>query len=431
MDAFSFARVAERLQHYVRSERGRGLVGGLTRLGLRAGRAFSEQATGLAYRRSEGVLLARRLEREGLEGRGPGLRVGRLVKSVSPRPQVIEKLPTFYRQLFLGGAAVSGDTIGFGAELAEAEAAVQAHRRGRRGALFIVAEQGHGRATLSTILTRRLFPRGSVFRLDPVEGGSIDPDTFELRLATALRMPRDDAARMIARVPAGSALVVHDLGLWWERSPGGNRVLDVITGLAERFGDRCLFIVNANIHAFRLMNRIQPMDDRILTLIECEPFHARELKDVVLMRAGAGGLGFTIDGRPDESISDWRIARFFDALFDYCNGNVGAALSAWVASIREVEDDTVHVVTPRRPRLDPFTDLDPIQRMIGVQLVIHDRVTQDRLVRITRLDRAVLAREMRVLESCGLLVQRAGGAYQIDRFTRPHFIRFLTEEGLL
>ncbi len=431
MDPFSFGRVAGRLQQYVRSERGRGLVGGLTRLGRRAGRLFAEQATGLAYRRSEGVLLARRLEREGLEGRGPGLRVGRLVKSVSPRADVLETLPTFYRQLFLGGAAVSGDTSGFEAELAEAEAAVQAHRRGKRGALFIVAEHGHGRATLSTMLTRRLFPRGTVFRLDPVEGGSIDPDNFELRLATALRMPREDAPRMIARMPAGSALVLHDLGLWWERSPGGNAVLDIIIGLMERFDDRCLFIVNANIHAFRLMNRIQPMDDRILKLIECEPFHARELKELVLLRAGAGGLGFTIDGRPDEALSDWRIARFFDALFGYCNGNVGAALSAWITSIREVEDDTVHVVTPRRPRLEPFSDLGPIQRMIGVQLAIHDRATQDRLVRITRLDRAVLAREMRVLESCGLLVQRAGGAYQIDRFARPHFVRFLTQEGLL
>ena len=69
--------------------------------------------------------------------------------------------------------------------------------------------------------------------------------------------------------------------------------------------------------------------------------------------------------------------------------------------------------------------------MIGVQLVIHDRATQDRLVRITRLDRAVLARELRVLQSCGPLVQRAGGAYQLDRFARPHFVRYLVQEGLL
>ena len=431
MDPFSFGRVAERLRQYVRSERGRGLVGAFTRLRLRAGRALASQAIGLAYRRSEGVLLARRLEREGAEGRGPGLRVGRLVKAVSPRPEVLDGLPTFYRQLFLGGAAVPGDTIGFDAELAEAEAAVRAHRRGTRGALFIVAEQGHGRATLSTMLTRRLFPRGAIFRIDPVEGGSIDPDTFGLRLATALRTSRADPARMLAAVPAGSAVIVNDLGLWWERTPDGNAVLDIIGGLMERFDDRCLFIVNANIHAFRLMNRIRPMDDRILALIECEPFHARELKELVLQRHGAGGLGFTIDGRPEETLSDWKIARFFDALFDYANGNVGAALSTWIASIREVEGGRVHLVTPRRPGLEPFSDLGPIQRMIGVQLVIHERATLDRLVRITRLDRAVLAREMRVLQGCGLLGQRPGGAYQVDRFARPHFIRFLKQEGLL
>jgi hypothetical protein len=270
-----------------------------------------------------------------------------------------------------------------------------------------------------------------VYRIDPVEGGSIDPDTFEIRLAAALRMPRTDASRMLARVPAGSAVIINDLGLWWERTPDGNAVLELLRKLIERFDDRCLFIANASLHAFRLMNRIHTMDDRVLALIECEPFHARELKDLVLQRHGAGGLAFTIDGRPEEALSDWQIARFFDALFDYSNGNVGAALNTWITAIREVEGGTVHLVTPRRPGLEPFSDLGPIQRMIGVQLVIHDRATQDRLMRITRLEPAVLAREMRVLQSCGLVVQRPGGAYQVDRFARPHFMRFLRKEGLL
>jgi len=431
LDPFSLSRVAARLHQYVRSERGRGLVGGLMRVRLRTGRMLAEHATRLAYRRSEGVLLARRLEREGAGMGGPGVRIRRLVTAVSPRAEVFEKLPTFYRQLFLGGAAVSDDLVGFEAELASADAAVQAHRRGARGALFVIAEQGHGRATLSRSLTRRNFPRGAVFRVDPVEGGSINPRVFERRLASSLRMARDDAAQMMSRVPAGSTLVINDLGHWWERSPDGNAVLDLICDLIERFGDRCLFVINANARAFQLINRIRPMDDRMLALIEIEPFHARELKELVLLRHGAGGLGYTIDGRPEEQLSDWKLARFFDALFDYSNGNIGSALNAWIASIRRVEDDTVHVVTPKRPGRDAFTGLTPVQRMIAVQLLIHDRATTERLIRITRLDHAVLARELRVLQSCGLLVQSAGGVVQLDRFARPHFVRFLTQEGLL
>lgn len=431
LDVYSFARVAGRLQQYVRGEMGRGLLGNLTRLRLRAGQFFVENATRLAYRRSEGVLLARRLEREGGGGRGPGLRVRRLVKAVSPRAEVVEKLPTFYRQLFLGGAVVSGDATGFDAELAEAEAAVQMHRRGMSGALFILADQGHGRATLSRIAAHRHFPRRAVFRVDPTEGGSIEPRVFERRLASALRVPSSDPSGMVGGLPPGSALIINDLGLWWERSHGGNAVLDIVADLIERFSDRCFFIVNANIHAFRLLNRMRPLDDRLLALIECEPFHARELRELVLQRHGAGGLDFTIDGRLEEGLSEWRLARFFDALFDYSNGNIGAALSAWIASIRDVDEDVVHVVTPRRPSLDPLADLGPVQRMISLQLVIHDRATPGRLARVTRLDRALLARELRVLEGCGLVVRRPNGAVQIDRFARPHLVRFLEQEGLL
>ncbi len=430
-DPFSFHRVAARLQQYVRTERSRGLIGGFTRLSRRTGRALSEQVTALAYRRSEGVLLARRLERDAREGRGPGVSIRRLVKEVSPRPEVLEKLPTFYRQLFLGGATVARDVPGFEAELAEASGAVEAHRRGAEGALFIAADQGHGRATLSTLVAQRNFPRDAVFRLDPVEGGSADPHLFERRLAHALRAKPDTAAQMIARLPVGCALLINDLGLWWDRSREGGRVLDLLDDLVARLGKHCLFIINVNIHAFRLMNRMRPVDDRMLGLIECEPFHARELKDLVLLRHGAGGLGFSIDGRLEESLSEWRLARFFDALFAYSNGNTGAALNTWIASIREVEDDIVHLVTPRRPGLDAFAELDPIQRMIGLQLVIHDQATLDRLARITRLDRAVLARELRVLQNSRFLLQKPGGAVYLDRFVRPHFVRFLTQEALL
>ena len=431
LDPFSFSRIAARLQQYVRSEKGRGLIGSVGRWRRSAGRALTEQATRLAYRRSEGVLLARRLERDALEGHGPGVRVRRLVKEVSPRPDVLEALPAFYRQLFLGGATVSGDVSGFETELDDAANAVAAHRRGADGALFIAADQGHGRATLSALIAQRNFPRGAVYRLDPVEGGSVDPQVFERRLATALRTKRDDAARMIARLPAGSAVLINDLGLWWERSGEGGAVLDIVEDLIARLGNHVFFLVNANIHAFRLMTRMRPLDDRILALIELEPFHARELKELVLLRHGAGGLGYTIDGRPEASLSEWRLARFFDALFAYSNGNIGAALNTWIASIRELEDDTVHVVTPRRPGLDAFAEFGPVQRMIALQLVIHDQTTLERLVRITRLDRAVLAREVRVLQSCRLLRQKQGGALYIDRFVRPHFVRFLTQEGLL
>ena len=431
LDPFSFARIAARLQQYVRSERSRGLIGGLARLGRRTSRGFTEQATRLAYRRSEGVLLARRLERDAIEGRGPGVRIRRLVKEVSPLPEVLEKLPTFYRQLFMGGTRVSGDVPGFDAELAEAASAVQAHRRGVEGALFIVADQGHGRATLSALIAQRNFPRGAVYRFDPVEGGSADPDVFERRLARALRTNRDRAAVMIARLPVGSVVLINDLELWWDRSREGGRVLDLIDDLITRVGKHCLFVINVNSHAFRLMNRMRPMDDRMLALIECEPFHARELKELVLLRHGAGGLGFSIDGRPEESLSEWRLARFFDALFAYSNGNTGAALNTWIASIRDVEEDTVHIETPHRPSLDSFAELGPVQRMIALQLVVHDQATLERLVRITRLDRAVLARELRVLQNCRMLLQKPGGAMHLDRFVRPHFVRFLTQEGLL
>jgi hypothetical protein len=207
--------------------------------------------------------------------------------------------------------------------------------------------------------------------------------------------------------------------------------MDLLDELIARAGPRLLILINANPRSFALANRIRPIEERVLRTVECEPFSARQLQEVVLLRHASTGLTFTLDGRTEEELSRLRFARLFDAYYDYSGGNVGVTLHAWIAHIREIDGELLRIVPPRRPQLDVFEPLAPLQLMLLVQFVLHGELTAQRLARITRLDGATLARETRSLVRAGLLVEDPRGDVAIDRFVHPHLVRFLTRQELV
>jgi hypothetical protein len=192
-----------------------------------------------------------------------------------------------------------------------------------------------------------------------------------------------------------------------------------------------MFVLDTNQYAFRLMDRVTPIEHHFLRVIECEPFSAEQLQRLILLRHGATGFNFTYRNVPEERLSQWQLARLFNAIFESSGGNIGAALNAWVAGITRVDDDGFELTPPRRPSLHAFDTLTRVQRMLAVQVLIHERLTLQRLQRITRLDQGSLARELRGLTRTGVFTENEAGVIRIDRFVRPHLVRYLERAELI
>jgi hypothetical protein len=254
---------------------------------------------------------------------------------------------------------------------------------------------------------------------------------FLARAGHALGRTDVTAARLPSLLPRGAAVVINNVERWWERTSDGGAVIEVIGEIIARAATDTVIVLNAGPRGFRLLNRLQPLDDRILRIIECEPFNARQLRDVILPRHASTGLTFELSGRREEQLSELRIARLFDAHFANSGGNVGVALHAWIANIERIEGELLHIAAPRRPALDAFDALDHVQLMMLVQLLLHGRLTRERLARVTALEPGVLGRELRALLRAGMVRERATGALAVDRFVRPHLLRFLIERELL
>jgi amino acid transporter len=427
LNPYLMTRLAGNIGQHIRAQESRKVIFGIE-IGRRRVRHFFHSAlVRLLYHRSEGVLLARRLnDRAADENTYLDTSLG-LVESVSARPQVLSSLPLYYRQLFTGKQAIGKEYwVGRNRELKKAEKVVRRHRQGYAGALLVVGEPDAGKTTLCRRIVSTHFNQRQIYHLFAPESGSIDPNLFRTRLAEALGA-RGDYSELFAALPRDSALVIHDLELWWERSSEGYAVVDEILSLIDRFADRCFFVVNTNVHAFRFLRKLSPLTNAFLDIIDCEPFDAEELQQAILLRHHSTGFKFAVGGRSEESISDFALARMFTRFFDFSAGNIGYALRAWIASIDQFTNEQFALNPPARPTAHSFDFLGDEERVWLQQFVLHKYLTPKRLGRLFGEEENTVRKKLKELCRSGLVGELQPEIFEINPDLKPFIIQQLSE----
>ena len=399
------------------------------RLAQRFRESLTRRMVRVWYRRSRGVILSERLRAGERAGRTPADRLLGLVESVSPTPRVLSRLPFYYRQLFLEHAVATRDFwVPRPRVEARVELALDRFRRGYEGGLLIVGDPGAGKSSLAA----RITPRASgvpMLRVPPPPHATADLVVFRKHLGQALGSGGDPEAAL-ARLPAGTLIMVDDLDLWWERRIGGLDVIESILGLVDQFGGRCLFVVTATPTTDALLRQLVRLEERFLASVHLDPFTAESLRDIVLVRHRSTGMGLLVDGRRTQGLADWRLARFFNQLFDRTRGNVGEALQSWITAIDSLADEQIHVLTPETPRLTPLEELKPRQRALLGALMVHRRLPVEGIGRMTGLDTTALAEEVAALRRSGM-AEESGGVLVLNRYVEPDLRRALQALGVV
>ena len=416
-----------RLPQYIRAQRGREALGWFQVQRRRARRFAGEQAVRVLYQRSEAIRFARELE---AGDRATGALLD-LVAAVSPDPDVLQRLPYHYRQLFLGKPRFSRDFwAGWSVERRLAARAVAHYRRGFQGPLLVLGEPFSGRSALVQAIADEHFSGVPTYRVVPPLERTTLPDALFARIAETVGAA-SGAEDPLGTVPAGAVLIFDDIDRWWERTPDGYAALEAALELMERHTGRCVFLVSADVHAFRFIDRARDIGRRFLATIECRPFSAREIGDVVQLRHGSTGLHFELEGVDEQRLSGIARARLFHRLFDYSSGNIGAALHAWIAHIRAVEGDRVRIARPTLPNLFALDALEPLHRLLLVQLVLHRSLDADRLLRLGGARPELVAAPLAELRRSRVIIpeRETGGETQlvINPFLRPFVARRLSE----
>jgi amino acid transporter len=402
-----------------------------TRSLSRVQRSIRHGLTHLRYRRRSAMLAAWKLTEKRPTAETVVDRMLVHTHLHAPTPEVSEGLPFYYRQLFLGRSTVSSDFwVGRSEEVAQGIRAIENNREGYRGALVVTGAGMSGKSAYCRHLTRKMFDKSRSYHVFPPRSGSVDIERFKQSLRDALEV-QGELGDIFQSVKEQSAIVLHDLELWWSRSEDGLDVIKLVLRLIEDYGHRTLFVLNMNTYAFRFISKVLPLADHALSVVNCGPLSAEELKDVILLRHRSTGHRFRLDNKIEEQLSEWALARIFTGAFDYSMGNVGVALQAWVSHAESVQRSTIALRLPRATNLDLFDELRMEWIAILIQFVLHKRLTRERLLTITRASEPSLAVAVNTLIRMGIVTESSAGVLELNRFVAHMVTTHLEERGLL
>lgn len=379
----------------------------------------------LLYGKSEGQLWFSSVEKEtGKPGRS-NKQILSFAEAMTPDANVLRDLPFYYASLFSGHSGTNDDFwVGMGSEVNACKQAVGRFKAGMPGALLITGARSSGKSSLSKKIAEQFFNRENIHVLRAPQGCHADAQLFARKLTEALGAQNRKLEDVFRALPRGKAVVIQDLGLWWERRPGGNAVILLLRDLIDRFGHKCLFIVNVNSHALKLIDQQNDLKSYALDVVECEPFDARELKDMIMLRHHAGGMKFIFNKKGEADMSAWDIARMFSSLFDLSYGNPGTATILWMSSIKKVSGKNLVMDPFRLPSLSVFDQLSTDQWFYLQQFIVNRRFSVEKLALILGRPHATVMTDIRNLVRAGLLVEKFEGIYAI----RPGMDLYLADQ---
>jgi len=380
----------------------------------------------LLYSKSEGQLWISHFEQPEVSFEKSNSDMLAFAEAITPDQSIIKELPFYYTSLFSGQSGTGDDFwVGMDSEIKVCVQAMQRFKAGFPGALLITGPRTSGKSSLSKKVAERFFAMEHIHSVQAPQDCSADAGLFTRKLLDALNAKNKRLEDVFRAMPAGKLIIIHDLGLWWERRPGGNVVVETILNLIDRYGHKCLFVINVNNNVFKLIDKQTRLSSYALATVQCQAFDARELKEMIMLRHQAGGMKFQIHKKEESRMTAWDFASLFNLLFDQSNGNPGLTTRLWLSSIKKVSGKTIVMEPVKLPDKKVFDLLSASQWFYIQQFLYNRRFTVEKLAKNLEKEESEVTADIRELMRAGILVERFKDVFAI----RPGLDLYLT--GLL
>ncbi|MDA3905984.1 MAG: AAA family ATPase [Bacteroidales bacterium] len=389
------------------------------------------QLNKLWYNQSSGLILARKLSKAMLKKE---TRVNDLLEfkdKVSVSSKILQKLPDYYKQLFLSKQFYIKDFwVGREAEFDSAVKSFHHFRNGYKGGILVTGERSTGKTFFLNQLINKLDIQGEIYHISAPFTGSTAPSDLLSSFRTATEKS-GTFANILNSLPNESVLIIDDLELWWEKSTNGMRVIDQFIKLIADFSRQHLFLFACDINAFKLINHYRKIESNFINLIELSPMNAKEIKDAILKRHTSSGMQFHFKNTPESALHSWQTARLFSSYFNYSEGNIGIALQSWIAHINEIENNTLFIRKPIQPNSSVFNFLEMDWMIFIMQFILHKRMNMNKLIRVTRESESNVQLKVNILKRAGLLNQLADGILELNPYMLAFMQKSLIKRQLL
>ncbi|MBX2844136.1 MAG: amino acid permease [Flammeovirgaceae bacterium] len=384
----------------------------------------------ILYSRSGGILLAKKLiEDEQL--RPLNGKILDLVEEVSPKVGVLTSLPHYYKNLFSGRSSISEDF--WIPRKQEEEMLKKANDRLQRripGGILLLGERNSGKTAFCRHITAKFFKKEKIHHIFPPKSGSVNTEEFvdEIQKATQVN---GHLELILNRIPAGSAFIIHDMEMWWERQQNGLEVVLMVKKMIYDYGHKFFFLVNMNPFTFELLNQLCAFQESFTEVMRFTPFDAESLKNLVISRHQSSGISFSLNGKSEEDISEIKMANLFNKFFNYSQGNPGVALNTWISSIENVNNNTIEIIPPESPEVNVLDKMKPEWLIILENLILHKRLNFPKLHRILGLPHAEIKDIIEHIKRTGLVEENKSGILIINPYVEFLVIKILKQKGII
>ena len=320
--------------------------------------------------------------------------------------------------------------MGHNRELEEAARIINRHKSGYPGALLITGPRNSGKTSLSKLIALKYLPKHTQHLIQAPKGGSVDPETFRETIRKSLGTTTD-AHQYLLNTTEQHVFIFNDLELWWERHPDSQQVVKEIIAFMREVQQSCFTIVNCGHHAYQIIQQVLNIEPAFMGRIMCQPCDAEDLKEIVLMRHRMGGLKISLNGKWEEELTEWHLARLFNRYFRLSGGNPGYTLQAWLANIVKVSGNTVYIKAPVIPQVRHLVNMGEDLWFVILQFVIHRRCTVARLAKVLRQSEERTTELITELLRNFLVEERFPAVYAINTYLEPFLIQILEEKDVL
>lgn len=430
LDGYAVIKSALDLNYILREQRKQQAIGKFASIRKSLKNNIQDVATNLYYRKSEGILAAKKIQRQ-ISNSVSTEDFLKLITQVSPNKNVVENLPLYYNQLFLHGQMIDTDLWLLRKNDRQIiEEAMNLYKSVQSGAVLIIGAPGSGKTLLSKMIAHDYFHPENIYFVDPPHEGSTSTKIFNQAIRKSMKYYGDFDV-MFERIEKDTVIVFNDLELWWERSDRGYGVIQRIMEMVDSYGAKCLFIFNMNNDCFEFIDQLNSFGNTFIKIIQIEPYNAEQIKEIILKRHGSGRLKFSLSDVSEDNLGNLGMARLFNQIFNISKGNIGAALQAWITSMNEIgEDGEIKMKLLKNPPVDCLNDLDADKTIILAQILLHRSLSMERLKRIIKMEEKKVNSEINLLKRAGI-VEEATGLLTINRYVLPHLREALKEDHII
>jgi hypothetical protein len=385
----------------------------------------------LLYSSSYGIIQAKKYLKKGKNAKIEISQILDIAEKETADPKVFSQIPVFYRTLFSSKSLINDELwIPMKKELGVLKNTLQRHKNGSGGAVLITGVHGAGKTTLTRYFVSHNFKKGHYYFINPIASGSAQTTDWlmQVRKATGII---GNSREIMSSLPHGTAVIINDLELWWERTNEGYEVLREINQLIRVFGKKIFFILNSNTYAINQINKVFPLNDNLLQTIECEPFDAKRLQQLIQSRHKTSGLTYFYKNNAEDKISQITTATLFGDYFKYSGGIPGVSINAWISNITKINKGDIFIKKPELPDTNILNNMNPEWQIVIALFIQHKHMDRSKLARILNLENEEAENIIYSLTNARILEQRENEVYELGRQIEPFLVKICQEKGII